>query len=176
TNPHTQYINSLSVSKDFKRALTCSDDSKAIIWDLGAGKELTRFTGHTSKVWGGALSPDGKTAITSSYDGTVRVWDATSGKELPKLEPKGDAKGMVWSIAFAPDGKRAITGSGGVPSFGVVTPGGDNYIRLWDVPTGKMIRELTGHTGYVRCLVFTADGRQAISASWDGSVRGWGAK
>lgn len=41
-----------------------------------------------------------------------------------------------------------------------------------DAPPGEIAR-LTGHTGLVKTVSFSADGRRAISGSWDGTVRLW---
>jgi WD40 repeat protein len=43
--------------------------------------------------------------------------------------------------------------------------GEDGTIRLWDVSTGVEIRRLTGHTGGVRTMAFSPDGRRALSGS-----------
>jgi WD40 repeat protein len=40
-------------------------------------------------------------------------------------------------------------------------------------PEFTLVHTLTGHTSYVDGLVFSADGRQVISGSWDGTVRFW---
>jgi hypothetical protein len=36
-----------------------------------------------------------------------------------------------------------------------------------------LVRTLEGHTSYVTCVAVTADGRQAISASWDCTLKVW---
>src|SRR5262245_66165875 len=50
-------------------------------------------------------------------------------------------------LAFSPDGKLIASG------------GADNRIRLWDPNTGKEVRILEGHQGYVNCVAFSADGK-----------------
>jgi RNA polymerase sigma factor (sigma-70 family) len=44
--------------------------------------------------------------------------------------------------------------------------------RLWDVKTGKELRQLQGHTSWVWSVAFTPDGKRAISAGVDG-MRLW---
>src|SRR5207237_1002016 len=45
--------------------------------------------------------------------------------------------------------------------------------RIWDLITGKQVRRLDGHTGPVRCAVFSADGLRALSCGDDRTVRVW---
>src|SRR5262249_12551197 len=61
-------------------------------------------------------------------------------------------------VALSPDGKLALTG---------------DDLLLWDVESGRELRRLVGHTGSVCTVVFTPDGRRAISGSWDSTVRVW---
>lgn len=50
-------------------------------------------------------------------------------------------------------------------------PFGESLLKA-EGPAGEIAR-LTGHTGPVKHVSFSPDGRRAISASWDGSVRVW---
>jgi WD40 repeat protein len=60
------------------------------------------------------------------------------------------------------DGRTAISG------------GEDNTVRVWDVASGRCLRTLEGHTGYVKPVALSADLRTAISGSEDNTVRVWG--
>ena len=48
----------------------------------------------------------------------------------------------------------------------------ENPIRVWNLDTGKAIRDLHGHTDWVRALAFGGPDR-LVSAAQDGTVRVW---
>ena len=179
---HSQYINSLAVTKDGKRAATASNDFSVAVWDLEKMQEVRRFK-HNDRAGAAAIAPDGKRVVSSSqgFDRSVRVWDVESGKELRRLPHPS----VVWGLAFSPDGKRVYTASGQMPAdpfkkdelAGMpVAPAGpaDDYVRVWDVESGKELRRLEGHTGLVRAVSVTGDGRVAVSCGNDNTIRVWG--
>jgi WD40 repeat protein len=69
----------------------------------------------------------------------------------------------VTSVAITPDQKYVVTGSA------------DNTVRLWDITTGKEIREYLGHTAAVTGVaIYNIGGPTYIfSSSDDGTVREW---
>ena len=46
-------------------------------------------------------------------------------------------------------------------------------VETWEVATGKLRRRLTGHTGAVRAMAFSPDGRLLASGSADTTVLIW---
>jgi len=46
-------------------------------------------------------------------------------------------------------------------------------LRLWDLSTGKEIRQFEGHTKDVRRVAISPDGKQLLSGSYDGTMRLW---
>ena len=53
------------------------------------------------------------------------------------------------------------------PGLTALSASDDGTLILWDVATGQPIRRYTGHNGPVRRVVFSRDGRSAISADSD---------
>jgi hypothetical protein len=52
----------------------------------------------------------------------------------------------------------------------------DGTVRVHGLKSGKMLKEMRGHTSFVNDAIWGADGSQVVSASSDATVRVWDAK
>jgi WD40 repeat protein/serine/threonine protein kinase len=77
------------------------------------------------------------------------------GESIGQLRRCGGHASKVTSVALSRDGRRALSGA-------------DGMLKLWDVATGKEIRQFPAPAGEVRSLAFSPDGTKAISAHNDG--------
>lgn len=153
--PHAAYAGKLRVSPDGKWVLSYTSGQYLTETDLQTGQPRLALERHSASVGTVAWTPDGK-VISGSLDATSRLWDPTSGKCLAVM-PAGIGASCV---AASPDGKRLAIG------------GKDSVIRECDA-AGKPLREIKGHRGYVRAVLYLPDGRLASCAD-DGSIRLWG--
>jgi WD40 repeat protein len=173
---HTGWIRSLAVSKDGKRALSGSQDGTMRLWDLDKGVEIKKFTpdakGKTCWTWQVAFSPDEKQALTSTgVEGSLRLFDIEKGDELKRYaaaEP--DDKKRFWAYAadFSKDGKFVLTSDAGIPEKKKDDKKKDDEeikysLRLFDADSGKEVRELKGHTGYIWRALYSPDGKKIAS-------------
>ena len=69
--------------------------------------------------------------------------------------------GEGFDLAFSPDSRL------------LAIPSADNEIRVWDLPTNRVVLILRGHSARVLAVAFSPDGRRLASTSEDGTVRVW---
>ncbi|HGE70245.1 TPA: hypothetical protein ENX78_05375, partial [Candidatus Poribacteria bacterium] len=97
---HTNWVTSVALSNDGKRAVFASWDGTLKIWDMEAGEEIRTLEGHTNTVTSVALSNDGKLAVSASDDRTLKIWDMETGEVIAGIG--GDSE--INCCAIAPDG------------------------------------------------------------------------
>ena len=62
------------------------------------------------------------------------------------------------------------------PGGGLAASAGSGIVKLWDVATGTLVRELPGHAHYFQTLAFSADGSLLASGGDDRIIRVWDVK
>lgn len=55
----------------------------------------------------------------------------------------------------------------------MASAGEDKTIMIWDLATGKKLKTMTGHTGFIYSVSFNSESTVLVSGSADGTVRVW---
>lgn len=115
--------------------------------DLATGGTVRKFGTPNQLAWVD-VSADGRLAA-AIYGREMRVWDIGTGNEIWNVP----VNQFFRTIAFAPNGKLLAAG------------GRDGIVHLWDVGSGKHVRELAGHKIGVSSLAWSPDSGLLVSAA-----------
>lgn len=105
-----------------------------------------------------SFSQDSEMLACGTIDGEVGVWKLSTGKRI-KSFPSVHKNGVT-SVTFSPDQQSLLT------------TGFDNNVNILGMKSGRILKELHGHTSYVNCALWI-DNSTVISGGHDGSLKMW---
>lgn len=167
---HGSLVSDIALSADGKIAISASSsaaiDNALKVWDVETGRELHTLKGHIKSANSVTLSADGRLAL-SAADNIIKIWDVKMGREIGMLTSSSKTGRMLLSA----DMKTAVSRS-------------DNMVNVWDISeqlqilntgvfTKNELKISQGHNGRVTDIAMSADGRLAISASFDNMLKVW---
>ncbi len=196
--PHPNLVDCVAFDDTGNLLATGCHDGNLRIWDLAKGQPVKTIAAHIqtmpqptpNPIYAVLWTPDHKQILTASFDRSLKLWDVASGnlvrefKPAPdpkpgeKAEPPKDPVGhrhQVFAAAFSKDGKR------------LASCGYDRTIKLWDVASGKVIRDFPNpdlkptypgepapsHPGSIENLRFTPDDKFLVSVGAAPRYRGY---
>ncbi|MGF1583552.1 MAG: HEAT repeat domain-containing protein [Gemmataceae bacterium] len=190
---HTKYVDSMAIDPTGKLLASASRDATVRLWDIRSGRSVAGLKGGNAAVYHVAVSADGKTVISADALLQLTFWDVANRKNIATVRagfPNG-----IRSLAVSPAGKYlAACGFGGtqlwdidkresvarLPDKGyvnglafsddgryLVTTGGKKQtVRVWDVETRTVIKELRFNgRNYPRAMALTPDGGTVLVAA-----------
>src|SRR5205085_107490 len=129
--------------------------------------EVLSLPGHAGGVVALAWAPDGKTLVSSGADRTLRVWDVKAGKELPKQENQQ----VNFENLLNPSPRLQVTPGGKRLLVWIPLSVRKTTLAAYDLAGGKELQSFDDTGRHVTAVVFSSDGRRALTGARDGSVR-----
>jgi len=133
-------------------------------WDVGTGRVIRKFQGHTSRVNCIAfnneleyVSSNNDTCtvlVTGGYDKTVRIWDCRSNNYSP-IQILEDAKDSVTSLV--------------VTKHEIIAGSVDGNVRTYDIRKGTLCTDCIAQP--VTCVSLTHDSNCFLLSCMDNTVR-----
>jgi WD40 repeat protein len=159
---HLSLVESLEYSPDGK-FLASGGYQEVILWDAQTGLPRQRLTGLADRVVALAFSAEGKLLAAGggvpTQDGEVKVFEVATGKLVTDV--KGGHSDTVFGLCFSPDGKKLASG------------GADKFVKVFELPSGKLLKAFEGHTHHVLGVGWKSDGKLLASAGADNVVKVW---
>ena len=139
-----------------ERLLTTLHDGTAKLWRVADGRLLSTAGGHTAGVFHGRIL-DARQFVTASDDGTLRLHelDASGAGATSRVLARHDAAITALDV----HGDKAVTA------------GTDGSMIVSSFVPGREPVVLPAHADGTWDVVFTPDGEQVASASFDGTAR-----
>ncbi len=181
---HRGAVMALAFAPHLPLLASCSYDNTVRLWNIDSGRELLRLRGHragvTYGVIGIAFDNEGKLLVTGGADGLVKIWDPHVQDAMVKVVAQPPAKrgdellssawqstpdlrqdldwlfghmSYVMDLDFTPDGKFIVTCSA------------DGSVKIFDVSTRKVVRDLTANVGHVSAVRVSPDGTTIAAGS-----------
>jgi WD40 repeat protein len=146
---HDGPVTALAFSPDGQRLVSGSSDQTIKIWDAatpyrGAPEAaLQTIKGQTGGVVGLAFAADGKRLASANLGGNVKVYDADFRADCPPLAGHAQLRAM----AFSADGGQFLTA------------GSEQTVKVWQMPTGRVLRTVSIRDPLGGQGAFSPDGR-----------------
>ena len=155
--PRHQYVSAAAATKEW---LAVGKLGRVEMFDRDGGKPTAAISDLPGKVNVLKLHPDGQQLIAGSgvagLGGQI-VWiDTVENKIVKRWDAHSDA---IYALAVSADGRWLASGSY------------DRRIIIWDVGSGSIKHELSGHNGAIYDLDFDPTSRVLASASADQTVK-----
>jgi RNA polymerase sigma factor (sigma-70 family) len=158
-------VRHFTLAPDGKLLAAVRSDGSVRLFELPSGKEVRSLPGFTV-----AFSPDGRLIAAGGSDaGSIGLYERDTGRLVRELRGH---KTAVGALAFAEGGKILV--SRGMVPLGPRIPGDPaesetEYVRAWDVATGKQLQSLPDGA-LINSLTSSSDGRTVVTFGGEGKT------
>lgn len=128
---HENAVLSVAFSADSRYAVSGDRGKTMVLWDVESGTAMRRFATAEQDIMAIAVTPDGRHVLAGSkaqsgHSVAVELFDTASAALVRRLEGHD---GATLAVSISPDGKIAASA-------------GDRMLTLWDLASGKVLRDL----------------------------------
>lgn len=160
----SQKVETVTFSPDGQHILVTGENGLAVLVHWTSGEIVAECHEHIGSVPAASHHPRRRMIATGDDTGTVHLW----GMDRFPLQSIKAHDAPVSCTAFSPDGQYLATGVRNRERANVPA-----VIRIWNVATGELVRELRGHDQSVWCIAWHPSGKRIASGSEDKSIRIW---
>lgn len=160
---HTHKVTKVKIFEDDLHLLSSSRDKALLCWDLRSEKRISAHIQRMGGINSFDVAPGRNLVLTTGQDRKITYWDLREANPIKSFDTNGNPKkgDECFALSISHDGKYFATG------------GSEQIVRLWDMGTGKILSEGSGHSGCINSISFSADDKQMVSAGRDGSILLW---
>jgi WD40 repeat protein len=146
------------ISPDDRLVAAGGSDGMILVWNTATGQNLLNIKAHNGYSFGLIFTSDSKQLISGGVDDQyIKIWDLDSGICIKSWQ----SSASIYRIALSADDRT------------LACSGENGNLLLWDVRTGQIIKELTGHIGHVLGVAFQPQGTLLASSSFDSIIKLW---
>lgn len=149
---HKSHVSSVSLSRNGKLLSTGGSDGRVIIWDLASGRSTTVI--ECGKDIRAAFSFPGDNLVAASWDGIIRVWKGQY--QLPSLVIRQN--GRLHRFCVSSDANIIAASSSSKENLNA-----PDEILIWSNKSTEAIGRFSGHTGRIKSICFSSDGKHLVS-------------
>jgi WD40 repeat protein len=156
---HSKRISQIIYNSNTKEYISVSPDRNTIFWDSTSGNQKTCLNDEKNCINCISSSPNGKYLLQGTIDGLLKILNINSKECI--YEQIKEKDNSIRCMALTGDKKYCLTAME------------DCSIKKWDIETGIIVREYTGHKKPVNSISCAHKTNHFITACQDSKVRIW---
>lgn len=159
---HEGTVTCLTLTPNNDHVISGGEDEYVCVWHLSSGQCLFRHHVHKNVV--NCVASSNSVAVSGSSDGSLIFWDIYNISGVNQFIHKIDLDSSCTCCDIDISSKYVISGESSCD------------IKVWNVTTGKLFRNLIGHTKAVTCckILYSKNGEfRALTGHKNSSITLW---